>query len=161
MTVIGYILFIRAGQRWIVTKMHVLSWIKVPSFSLLRLMESYQYECSEKYAEMQTFYTYVLLKHCHMENLSICIYMCIHHSEITTAVRKKKGKKHQMAMFGYGSFINVSVILSWSKILNIWANMERQGVRTPQGWRNSLCLWKPVPQGNMLREESLRRQAGT
>lgn len=53
-------------------------------------MESYQYECSEKYAEMQTFYTYVLLKHCHMENLSICMYMCIHHSEITTAVRKKK-----------------------------------------------------------------------
>lgn len=41
-------------------------------------MESYHYECSEKYSEIQTFYTYVLLKHCRMENISIYMNVYVH-----------------------------------------------------------------------------------
>jgi len=47
-------------------------------------------------------------------SLFACMYTCIHHNEIPTAVKKKKRaeKKHPTAMSGNPSFIHVSVVLS-------------------------------------------------
>lgn len=93
MTLIGYMLFIRAGQRWIVKKMHIMLWIKVPSFSLLWFM---RHSIIRAQNNIQRSTLLILMHYLNIVVRKMFLFICLCASTIVKSLQQLKKKERKI-----------------------------------------------------------------